>query len=177
MTGSTSAPGGGTPNFRLFVGGGIAYTVQRNGYDTFDLTDRARPVLLTTGDTTQVGWKQIVANGSGLGLAVVRPNFNDESKRDISLYELSDPHKNDVFLTQFTTPGIARAVALFDGLAYVADDAAGLEVINFVAYDAKGVPPTIRLAVNVPTNGGAEGCRRRCAVRPAALTNSGRAMD
>ena len=37
-------------------------------------------------------------------------------------------------------------MAIFNGLAYVADDAAGLQVINYLAYDAKGAPPTTALA-------------------------------
>src|SRR5439155_9506406 len=41
--------------------------------------------------------------------------------------------------------------------AYAADDTAGLEVINYLAYDAKGVPPTIALAPSSLTNGVAEG--------------------
>src|SRR4030095_16810916 len=42
-------------------------------------------------------------------------------------------------------------VAIFNGLGYVADDSAGLEVINYQAYDAKGIPPTITLSASLPT--------------------------
>ncbi len=62
-------------NRRLFVGGGIAYTVHGKGYNTLDVTNPAKPVLLATANTTQFGWRQIVANGSGLGLAAGGPTI------------------------------------------------------------------------------------------------------
>jgi hypothetical protein len=151
----------GRINQRLFAGGGLAWSVHTFGYDTFDVSDPAQPRLLTAGETTQFGWRQLVANGSGLGLAAVGPSSSENAQRDLSLYDLSDPQKNDVFLTQFVTPGIARAVALFNGLACVADDTAGLQVVNYLAYDSKGVPPTITIATSAVEGRVAEGASLR----------------
>ncbi len=136
-------------NQRVFVGGGLAYTVHRKGYNTIDVSDPAKPVLLTAGATAQFGWKQIVANGSGLGVAAVGPNSTDDGPHFISLYDLSDPRTNNVFITTFETPGISRAVSIYNGLAYVAGDSAGVQVINYLPYDNKGKPPTISLTTTI----------------------------
>ena len=54
----------------------------------------------------------------------------------------SNPKKTDVFLTQFETPGIARAVSIYNGLGYVADHKNGMHVVYYLPYDNKKQPPT-----------------------------------
>src|SRR5262249_53825889 len=93
-------------------------------------------------------FKQIVVNGSGLGIATVGVNPRPDGTHDVWLYDVSDPAVTNQFLTELATPGVARAVSLFNGLAYVADGDAGLQVINYLAYDALGVAPTITLVTN-----------------------------
>lgn len=156
LAGSADAPVGAVQYRRLFVGGGVAYATHRSGYHTFDLSDPARPILLAFRNTAQFGWQQIVANGSGLGVAAVGPNSTDEGPHDVSLYDVRDPRTNDVFLTTFVTPGLARAVTIFNGLAYVADDTSGLSVVNYQPYDARGVPPAIALDTSFRTNAAVE---------------------
>ena len=155
--GSAASPFVVGQNQRLFVGGGIAYTVYPKGYNTIEVTNPAKPVLLTRGSSTQVGWRQIVANGSGLGLAAVGPNLADDGPHDISLFDVSNSRVTDVVTTAFPTPGNARAVSIFNGLAYVADDAFGMQVVNYLPYDAKGVPPTISLTTSFSGNSVVEG--------------------
>lgn len=132
-----------TPNRRLFVGGDLAYAVHGRGYNTFSLTNPALPSLIAAGNTAQLGWRQIVANGSGLGVAAVNPNAGLDGPNDVSLYDLRDPTKTDVFLTTLPTPGVAGALAIYNGLAYVADGAAGLQIVNYLAFDTAGQPPTV----------------------------------
>ena len=48
-------------------------------------------------------------------------------------------------ITQIETPGVAAAISLYNGLAYVADSEAGLQMINYLALDSQGQPPTIDL--------------------------------
>jgi hypothetical protein len=132
------------PYLRLFAGGGFIYASRVRGYDTFSLADPALPKQVNTGASQQIYWRHIAANGSGLGLATV--------DGEVSLYDLHDPTTNEIFLTSFPTPGAALAVSLFNGLAYVADEVAGLQVINYLAYDSKGVPPTLSLSANFPLN-------------------------
>jgi hypothetical protein len=127
-------------NQRLFVGGSTAWSVHSSGYDTFDVTDPAQPRFLATASASFFGWAQVVPNGSGLGLGVVQLG--------LSLYDLSDPlRKNDLFVTKFETPGRVFSAALLNGLAYLGGGSA-FHVVNYLAYDAQGVPPKMTLATS-----------------------------
>ncbi len=150
---SPGSQGAGVRRFRLFVGGGIAYGTHASGYNTFNLTNPSLPALIAVGSTQQFGWKQIVANGSGLGLAAVSPNSTDDGPHNVSLYDLSDATQTNRFITEIETPGIAAAVAIYNGIGYVADSAAGLQVVNYRAFDTAGVPPTIVLESNFSLSG------------------------
>ncbi|MBI3414804.1 MAG: hypothetical protein HY043_05695 [Verrucomicrobia bacterium] len=146
---------------RLFVGGGHAYASSLVGYDVFDVRN---PAALQRVGSAQSGgpisFKQIVANGSGLGIAAVGVNRGTDDTHHINLYDLSNPTNTTQFITTLPTPGVARAVSLYNGLAYVADSDSGMQVINYLAYDSKGIPPTITLTNSFPmtssTNGVAE---------------------
>ena len=135
---------------RLFVGGGRAYAVANPGFDVFDVT---KPGALTKigalRDHGPNAFKQIVPNGSGLGVTAVgiNPNPNDGTHH-ISLYDLRDPAKTDQFLSALSTPGVAKAVALHRGLAYVADGFAGLQVLNYLSPDTARVPPTVSITAS-----------------------------
>ncbi|RKZ83649.1 MAG: hypothetical protein DRR19_18800, partial [Candidatus Parabeggiatoa sp. nov. 1] len=146
---SPGSMGAGGRRFRLFIGDKVAYTTHTQGYNTFDLTNPLQPTLIAAGNTRQFGWKQIVDNGSGLGIAAVSPNSTNDGRHHVSLYDVSNPAKTNAFITQFETPGLAAAVSIYNGLAYVADSTAGLQVINYLAYDTQGESPTISLSTNL----------------------------
>jgi hypothetical protein len=98
-------------------------------------------------------------NGSGLGVAAVGVNpFDDVS--DIELYDFASPFEPIQFITRITTPGNAQTVSIYNGRAYAADGANGLQVINYLGYDTGTNPPAITLstsfALSTPTNGVAE---------------------
>jgi len=153
-----SFPEGITNRRRLFVGGGTAYVTSYPGYDTFDVSDRT--ALVRTGSAIDGGpnsFKQIVANGSGLGIAAVGVNPQTNVPHDVWLYDVSDPAVTNAFLTILTTPGLTRAVSIYNGLAYAADGASGLQVINYLPYDALGQAPTIQLETNYPAGVAEEG--------------------
>lgn len=142
---------------RLFAGGGYAYAASRRGHDAFDVRDPT--AIVRIGNAPGDGpwsFKQIVANGSGLGIVAVGVDPSDRT-HDIYLYDLNSPADTTAFLTAWPTPDIARAVSLYNGLAYVADSAAGLHVINYLAYDNKGVRPSGDLSVTAPDNAVPEG--------------------
>jgi hypothetical protein len=61
----------------------------------------------------------------------------------VSLYGVSNSADIDQFLSQFATPESAEALSIFNGLGYVADGTFGHQVVNYIAYDALAVPPTI----------------------------------
>ncbi|MHC5029016.1 MAG: Ig-like domain-containing protein, partial [Planctomycetota bacterium] len=152
VLGSAPSPGGtNTANGRqrLFVGGGVAYAVHRNGYNTIDVSDTAAPALITATSLPQFGWKQIVLNGSGLGLAAASPNQAFDGAHDVWMYDTLDPAVTDAFITAFPTPGVARSVSIFNGLVYTADHGQGLQVINYLPYDALGVAPEVSLATSI----------------------------
>jgi hypothetical protein len=161
VVGSTASPFTAAKNTRIFVGGGVTYTLHGKGYNTLDVSNPAQPVLITQGNTTQFGWRDIVANGSGLGLAAVGPNSTNDGAHDISLYDLTDPAQTEVFVTTFPTPGKAHAVSIFNGLAYVADDSEGMQIINYLPYDANGVPPSITLSSSFGSGEAESGQRAR----------------
>lgn len=139
---------------RLFVGGNIAYTTHRQGYNTFDVSDPAVPQLLGHEITSLFGFKHIVSNGSGLGFVAVSPNQAFDGPHHVSLYDVSDPTQVNVPIIEFPTPGVARAVSIFNGLGYVADNNSGLQVVNYQASDVQKNPPTIALRASFPLDPG-----------------------
>jgi hypothetical protein len=153
VTGSVPSPGGfgvGQGRLRLFVGTRLAFATYVSGYNVFDLSDPSHPAMIRQHGTTSFGWKHIAANGSGLGLAAVGANSTDDGPHDVTLYNLGPDGTNLQILTSFPTPGLAYAVSIYNGLAYVADGNAGLQVVNYRAFDAFGIPPTITLEAGFP---------------------------
>lgn len=147
---SVGTPGGRNNDvgrMRLFVGGELAYAVHRRGYNTIDISDPNNPTLIQGTTTPQFGWKQIVLNGSGIGVAAVSPNQAFDGPHHVSLYDVSDPTQTDQFIGEFTTPGVARAVVIYNGIAYVADNQSGLHVLNYLAFDTEGIAPSIELGL------------------------------
>ena len=150
---SVSSPGSvgaGQRRLRLFAGTDRAYTSFTSGFNAFDTTDPRNPILLKQNNTTSLGWKHIVANGSGAALAAVGRNSTDDGPHDVSLYDLGPARSDANVQATFETPGLATAVSIFNGILYVADGDAGLTVINYLAYDVEGQAPTISLAASFP---------------------------
>lgn len=144
--------GAGGRRLRLFVGGDRAYATYLSGFNAFDLSNPRQPTLIRQNDTTSRGWIQIISNGSGTGLATVGAASTDDGPHNVTMYDLGPDRAGAVPQTTFETPGLATAMALYNGLLYVADGDAGLEVINYLAYDTQGVPPTIALSASFPLN-------------------------
>jgi hypothetical protein len=130
---------------RLVVGGGIAYVILQRNYSTFNVANPASPVQIAS-TATQQFWLHLALNGSGLGVAAVGPNSPIEDQAfDVSVYDTSSPTVTNRVLGSFSTPGAARAVAIFNGLAYVADTRSGMHVVNYRSADTAGRAPTISL--------------------------------
>jgi hypothetical protein len=79
-------------------------------------------------------------------VAAVGVNFGEG---DVYLYDLSDCSRIGQFQTLFGTPGATRAVAVYNGLAYAADGNAGLQVVNYLAYDTGRNAPAVSIATNL----------------------------
>jgi hypothetical protein len=154
----SSVPESITGRRRIFVGATHAQVTSFFGFENFDLRDPS--VLALVGGAQNTGpnsFKQIVDNGSGLGVAAVGVNPRDDGTHDIYLFDLSTPSDTGKFLTVLPTPGVARAVSIFNGWRMSRTAALGLQVLNYLPYDSRGVPPTITLATSfpltTPTNG------------------------
>ncbi|MGK0187339.1 MAG: hypothetical protein ACI9R3_003126 [Verrucomicrobiales bacterium] len=159
--GSVESGGSANSNIgrkRLFVSSdGVAYVTHRRGYDTFDISSSLDPQLITATVTPQFGWKQIVTNGSGTGIAALSPNQAFDGPHNISTYNVSDPALTQAFLAELVTPGVARAISLYNGIAYVADHSAGLQAVRYLEPDRSTVPPTISISTNFAENRAEEG--------------------
>ncbi len=138
---SVTPPAPTNENRRLFVGGGVAYAANPDGVRTFDVSDPTAPSLIAVG-TGRVGWDHYVLNGSGLALAAV-------GAPTLEVHDASDPAVSDDLLTPFALPSPSHAVAIFNGLAYVADGASGLQVLSYRSADALGIAPIVSLTTNV----------------------------
>jgi hypothetical protein len=142
-------PEGITQRRRMFLGNLHALITSYPGYDVVAITDPGNLVKVGIArDATGNSHKQIVDNGSGLGVMAVGANPRDDGTHHVSLYDLKDPTDTTRFLTTLTTPGIAHAVSMYNGLVYVADGLAGLQVVNILPYDAGILPPTVQLTAD-----------------------------
>ena len=144
-------PNSGGGRLRLVAGAGLAYASWSNGWTVLSLADPLHPALAQTPSTTQRGWREMVPTGSGLGVGI--ESVNPGAKANVDLYGLGAGGTGSQFLATFPTPGQAEAASIFNGLAYVADGPAGLTVVNYIAYDNKGIPPTISLSTGFASNG------------------------
>ena len=130
----------------LFAGGGLVLAAGPEaggaGFATISVTNPAAPVLLSGADSAAIQGSHIVPNGSGLALAV---GGLPAPTSGLDVLDLSDPADTRAFLTHYTLPGIPRRVAVAGGVAFVACGPAGLQVVNYRAFDVRAVPPLITL--------------------------------
>ncbi len=146
-------PEGITKRRRIFVTPQYAYVTSYPGYDVIDVRDPSNLALLgAAGGTGPNSFKQIVDNGSGLGVAAVGVNPRADGTHDVYLYDISDPTDTRRYLTTLLTPGLAYALSIYNGLAYVADGDTGLQVVNYLPYDTGNQPPSITLSADFPLN-------------------------
>ena len=150
---------------RVFAGGDFAYVTHFNGVHVADVSDPTQPTFVSTSGTTSFGWEQLVLDGSGLGVAAVGPVSN--GTRDVSVYDLRLTGNVDNLLNTTITPGDAKAIAIYNGLAYVADASRGLQVIRFLAQDIGDTPPTASLSTSAGSTSADEGQLLRVTVDAA----------
>ncbi len=138
---------------KLFVGGGLAYFGNDagvlTGYFVADVSNPSSPQIVGRPPVNREGVLDIVANGSGLALAATVMG-QVPVRYEVSLYDGSDPTDVTRLITTLDTPGRPGALSLYNGLAYVAGGLAGLQVLNYLAFDTLRQPPTITLTTSAP---------------------------
>ena len=118
------------------------FVVHLAGFDRYDLSDPARPRLTDPGSTGRRGFKNLVTDGAGLGVAAVGDDsVLGSGAHEVGIFDLTQP--GSVWLGDITTNGEARAVRLDSGLAYVADNANGLVVVRPRDTDHLGIAPVL----------------------------------
>jgi hypothetical protein len=146
----TLANGGG----KLFVGNGIAYVpasdLNSGGFSTVNVSDPTHLTLIAGPIQPGTGkpGTAIVANGSGLGLLAGSLNFVFGGFKAVDLVSLTDPTNTYNFLTRFNLPDAPNGLAIASGIAYIADNTGGLQVVNYVPFDNKGIPPTLSISTS-----------------------------
>ncbi len=158
---STTTVSLGLRNERVAAAGDCLLVAHALGYATLDVTvDPANPGAPVPTSTTQRGWRDAVLDGSGFLLAAASVNVSPAPSTDhVYLHRLPDCSMPGTFSRFFGTPGIARAVQSYEGLAYVADDSVGLRVVRYLDPDVGGEAPEITLTTNAPAAGIEEGTR------------------
>ena len=124
---------------KLFVSSGVAYVSNGgNGYSTINVANPANMLVISGPDTpaVQASNQMTVVNGSGLAIVAA-------GNRGIELHSASDPEVTYGFLSKFDTSGFSQSVVLAGGLAFVADGISGLQVVNYISFDNKGVSPSV----------------------------------
>ena len=155
--GSLTMPAGGG---KIFVGNGVAYVSAGAGFATANVADPGQLQLLSGVDAANIEGSAVVANGSGLAIAVGSVTGPSGPIRALDVLNVSDPGNTAAFVTRFNLSATPFSVAVGAGIAFVADGTAGLQVVNYRSFDNQGVPPTLTLsnsfAMTSATNGVAE---------------------
>ncbi|MBL8144571.1 MAG: Ig-like domain-containing protein [Acidobacteria bacterium] len=147
---------------RLFASTDTLWAVHSKGFNVFSLANPFAPAIVTTnsagsGINPEFGWRQIVPTGSGSGLAVVDGSAVLDGPQDVALYDLSVPTNTNTRIVTFPTPGQARAAAIANGMALVADGTSGVQVVNYLAADTGTTAPALSLVTNQPAGTAEEG--------------------
>ena len=120
----------------VFAGNGVAY-LAGSGMRTIDISNPANPTLISDSDSFFTA-RNIALNGSGLALIA-------SESQGIGVYDITDPQNTNNVVFSVDTPGFTYNVALASGIAYVADGTGGLQVINYLPFDNKGVAPIVTI--------------------------------
>ncbi|HQU42601.1 MAG TPA: choice-of-anchor D domain-containing protein [Pirellulales bacterium] len=145
--GSLALPQGGG---KLFVGGGVADVAAADyvygGYETVDVSNPDAPKLIagtSAAQTAAAPGPIVVSNGSGI--ALVANGAVRGTIAGVQVFDASDPTKTGSFLTDFPLPASPNDIATGAGIGFVADGPAGLQVVNYLPFDARGVAPLVTL--------------------------------
>ncbi len=133
---------------RLAGGNGLLLAAQEQGAELYRTHLPPQFQDLSPLNTFLFGWNHAVLNGAGLAVAASAPASDSPADQwRVSVYDIQDPSQPS-FVAEYETPGLATALTIDRGLAYVADRDGGVQVINFQAADTAGITPTVTLESN-----------------------------
>jgi hypothetical protein len=132
---------------RLNGTGGFVHASEMRGFRTFDLRDPAAPKLANSQLVQEFGWKQFVPTG-GIHALAAADQASARGLDDVQVHRYAGPEVNAPFEFTIETPGHALALVSYEGLAYVADGTAGLQVINYLAADIGSTPPEVTISAS-----------------------------
>ncbi len=129
----------------LVLDGTTLYVAKTRGVATIDVSVPAAPRFIGVPPTTTGAVRSLALNGGRRMVALVSglPTGNPQAASALSVFDASDPANTTTLFFGLGTPGRARDVAMLRGFAAVADDVAGLTILNFADADLNGQPPVI----------------------------------
>jgi hypothetical protein len=132
----------------LFAGGGYVYVGASDNNDSqevpgVEVIQDTGTSLNYVGPSSAITAFNVTVDSNGLALYCGGLQISSE----VGLLDLSDPTVTNKVITTFNTPGTAEAIALAEGVGFVADGSAGLAVLNFLPFDTTGVPPTASISL------------------------------
>jgi uncharacterized protein YjiK len=137
---------------RITVGGGVAYVAAYTGglagFMTADIKDPDALSVLSGVDSTGIAGTAIALTGTGRAVAVGGNDFVFGAFRRLDVVDVTDPADTGALDVSYNLPELARDVAIANGVAFVADAKAGLQIVNYMGFDTKGVAPTVTIAVS-----------------------------
>ena len=149
--GSVVLPNGGG---KLFVGNGIAYAAAadttQGSYATANVSNPNGLVVISGTDAPieKPPGTAIVANGSGLGLLIGQSQRVTGDPSSLQVVDTTDPNDTYNLLLEISLPNPPAGIALASGIAFVADGSAGLQVVNYLPFDNRGVAPTVTISTS-----------------------------
>ncbi len=133
----------------VYIGSGGNASSDVGGYLTINASDPTNPLLIAGyGGGLGLAGAAIALNGSGLGVGVqhIQDSTQPGNRGDVlDVFNTADLSNTHAFVTRFRLPGAPGDVEIANGQAYVADGAAGLQIVSYKALDTAGVAPTVAI--------------------------------
>ncbi len=135
----------------IFAGNGYVYVGASDNNDTqevpgVEVLQDTGSALTLVGVPSAITGFDVAVDSSGLALYTGGLQFSNQ----VGLLDLSDPTTTSTVVTTFTTSGTAESIAIAGGYGFLADASGGLNVINFLPFDTKGVPP--KASISLPAS-------------------------
>lgn len=130
---------------QLVLDGTTLYVGKTKGAATIDVSSPAAPHFIGQSPDTAGAVRALALNGGGrmITLSVGFPGGNVQAAATVAVFNVTDPANLTGFELGFTTPGRTRDLVQMGGFALVADDTAGLTVLNIAGPDMNRLAPAV----------------------------------